>query len=245
MRHEQLVALCFVVGTWLAAPAVAHACSCNSPLPSSPASARAFDVVFAGTMTRLERPEAWLRVNPDGSVELGFGEGPSRATFDVHRVYRGRDAREVVLTLDRSCDPPFKVGQEWLVYALEREGIVATSVCSRTRLREEAASDVEYLDGAARGVPQGVLYGAAHQRIIDASGQPQLRVLFESLQVVAAASDGRRFVTPTDSKSTYQLVLPPGNFEIWVERAGQRVSEVDKVSVTADMDQHLMVSASF
>ena len=88
------------------------------------------------------------------------------------------------------------------------------------------------------------MHGAAHQRIVDANGQPQARVLLESLQVVAAEG-GRRFVAQTDSKSSYQLVLPPGDFEIRVERAGRRVSAVEKVRVTADMDRELMVAAAF
>ena len=130
MRHAPLMALYLVVGTWLAVPAVAHACSCSPPLLSSAANARASDIVFVGTITRLESPAGWSRVK------------------------------------------------------------------------------------------------------------------FESLQVVAVG-DGGRFVTSTDTKSSYQLVLPPGDFEIWVGRAGQRVSAVEKVRVTANLDHHLMVAASF
>jgi hypothetical protein len=200
--------------------------------------------VFVGTVTSLERPAGWSRVNPDGSVEFGSGDGATTANFNVSRVYRGGDAKRIPVTLDRSCDPPFNVGQEWLVYASEREGRIETSVCSRTRLREEAGADVEYLDGAARDRRQGIVHGSVHQRIVDTNGVAQLRVLFETLQVVAAGG-GRRFVTPTDRKSSYQLVLPPGDFDIWVERAGQRVSAVEKVRVTTNMERQLMVVASF
>lgn len=194
MRHAQLVTLCFVVGSWLGAPALAHACSCAGPLPSSARNALASDTVFVGSVAALQAPDPRLQVNPaptsPGSrvvVEsvLSSADGPMRIVFDVRQLYKGPDAGQIVLIADRICDPPFNVGQEWLVYASEREGRIETSVCSRIRLTREAASDIEFLDGVARGRQQGIVHGAAHQRIVDANDQPQARVLFESLQVVA------------------------------------------------------------
>ena len=65
---------------------------------------------------------------------MSSADGPTRAVFEVRRLYKGADTRQIALIVDRICDPLFNVGQEWLVYASEREGRIKTSVCSRTRL---------------------------------------------------------------------------------------------------------------
>jgi hypothetical protein len=95
----------------------------------------------------------------------------------------------------------------------------------RTRLRTEAeaSQDLAYLEGLEQGRQQGIMYGDVLRRILGADGQPALQALFEPLQVIAVGA-GRRLEITTDRWGPYQLVLPPGDFEIGVERAGRDVA---------------------
>jgi hypothetical protein len=142
-----------------------------------------------------------------------------------------------------TCSEPFDVGQIWLIYAFESEGAFTTTKCTRSRLRDEATQDLAYLEGVEQGRAQGVVYGEMLHRRLGADGQPGLFVSAESLQVVAVGG-GRRFAGQAE-RGNYQIALPPGDFEVWAERSGQRVSEAQRVTVTADTDHHLMVIASF
>ncbi len=160
-------------------------------------------------------------------------------------MLRGRPARQVVVTGDgSSCDEPFKQGETWLVYARTREGRVTTDKCTRTRLRAEATQDLVYLEGQEQGRRQGTVYGDVLRRILGADGQPALQALFEPLQVIAVGG-GRRVETTTDRWGPYQLVLPPGDFEIWVERAGRAVAPRQTVHVDHGADRRLVLPVEY
>jgi hypothetical protein len=221
--------MCLVMGGALAMPAIAHACTCTGVVPSS-ASFRASAAVFVGKVVRIDKQTA---VAFDGNT-----------TFDVLHVFRGRLERQaVMLPGGGTCSEPFEVGQTWLVYAFDSGGALTTNRCTRSRLRDEAAQDIAYLEGVEQGRAQGVVYGEMLHRRLGADGQPGLFASPESLQVVAVGAGGR--FTAQSERGHYQIALPPGDFQLWVDRSGQRVSEVQRVSVTADTDHHLMVIASF
>jgi hypothetical protein len=228
----------------LAWPAPAQACSCLGPGPSSEAFRQA-DLVFVGTVSRVDGPNPWTRVNADGLVGFGLGNEAPVTTFDVGKVFKGVSARELTITGDRTnCDIRFTPGEAWLVYASSRDGRVTTHKCTRTRVRAEAAQDLAYLEGREQGRPQGIVYGEVHRRIAAAEGSPGLRALFEPLQVIAAGA-GRRFTVTTDRWGPYQLVLPPGEFEIWVERAGRAVAPIQRVRIEDGSERRLMLAAEF
>ena len=144
-------------------------------------------------------------------------------TFRVVRAFRGPADPEVVIA--NRGDVVFKEGETWLVYAKVRDGRLETDSCSRTRPRAaaEASQDLAYLEGRESGNQQGLVYGNVHRRILTPSGESALQALFEPLEVMASGASGRVRVT-TDKWGPYQLVLPPGNYEIWVERRGTAVA---------------------
>lgn len=221
-------------------PSLAEACSCVGTA-SSAAAFKGAEVVFVGTVARLDGPKPWSRVNADGSIIVGVGLGIELpvATFEVAHVFRGSPARQIVIIGDgTSCDEPFKQGEGWLIYAWTRDGRLTTDKCSRTRLGAEASQDVAYLEGLEQGRQQGVVYGDVYRRIVGADGQPSLQALFETLQVIAVGT-GRRVEITTDKGGPYQLVLPPGDCEVWVERAGRAVAPRQVVHVDHGTDRRL------
>jgi hypothetical protein len=108
----------------------------------------------------------------------------------------------------------------------------------------QAGEDLKYLEGLAVGRPQGLVYGEVLQQIVDPDGKPVLRALFEVLQVIAVGPAGR-FVATTDRWGPYQIVLPPGDFEMWVERKGVPVTAPVCVPVSNGDERRIAFSAQF
>ena len=230
----------------LVRPSWAEACSCGATI-SAATSFRGADLIFVGTVTRVERAQPWSRVNADGSVSVGFGPESPVTTFETAHVFKGRAERQVVIAGDRSdCDVPFKHAETWLVYARSSEGRIVTEKCTRTRLRieAEASQDLAYLEGLERGRQQGIVYGDVLRRILGVDGQPALQALFEPLQVIAVGA-GRWLEITTDRWGPYQLVLPPGDFEIWVERAGRGVAPRQTVHVDQGSERRLVLAVEY
>jgi hypothetical protein len=227
-------------------PSRAYACSCAG-VGSSMGNLRSAGVVFVGTVARVTGMEYRARTTTNGGVTIEREPGPPTWTFDVAHLYQGRSAQQIVITGDYSdCDEPFKLGEAWLVYASSREGRLATSKCTRTRLRSEAESsqDLVYLEGVEQRQQQGIVYGDVLRRIVDSNGQPALQALFEPMQVVAVGA-GRRFEVTTDKWGPFQLVLPPGDFEVWVERLGVIVGEKKTTRVRDGTEVRLLVPVQF
>lgn len=236
------------LGTILAAtllallPSPAEACSCGGILPSS-AAFRASAVVFVGTVERVDRADPWSRRNSDGFISGDVGSGPHIVTFAVTKAFRGVAETRILIKNGR-CDAPLIPEQTWLVYASEEQGGITTDACSRTRLRSEADEDLKYLEGLAVGSPQGLVYGNVFQQVVGTDGEPAQRALFEVLQVVAVGTAGR-FVVTTDRWGPYQVVLPPGDFEMWVERAGRPVTSPLSLQVNNGDELRISFSARF
>jgi hypothetical protein len=227
----------------LAWPSKAEACSCGGT-PSSLVAVKGADLVFVGTVAKAERPSPRSQTNPDGSIGVS-GPGSLVATFDVAHTYLGSPERQVIVVGNGTdCEEPFERGEVWLVYARVRDGRVATTKCTRTRPRVRASSDLEYLDGLEQKRPQGIVYGDVLRRIVRAGGEPALQALFEPLQVVAV-SDGRRTEVTTDPGGPYQLVLPPGDYDIWVERTGRPVGRKQPVHIAEGVDRRLALIADY
>jgi hypothetical protein len=228
----------------MARPSLAEACGCTGVGPSS-AALTAADLVFVGTVTTVEESKPSSPVRAGGSSSGALRAQPVFATFNVAHVFRGSATRQVVVAGDGSdCDEPFQQGEAWLVYAQTRDGRVTTDKCTRTRLRAKASQDLVYLEGVEQRRALAVVYGEVLRRIVGADGRPALQALFESLQVVAIRA-GRRFETTTDMWGPYEIVLPPGDFEIWVERAGRPVAPRQTVRVGDGMSRRLLLPGEY
>jgi hypothetical protein len=236
-----------VVVASLCRPAPAAACSCGGTIPTSVAAQRA-DVVFVGTVTRIDRPQSISRQNADGSVTVDVnGVGPNLVLFDIAHVYKGPAlslSEIAVVQGNSSCDFPFQTSQVWLVYGAEGIGGITTYGCSRTRLNSEASQDLVYLKGAEAKRPQGIVYGEVFRQG-DGPGDTRLHALPDRLQVVAA-NRTQRFTTTTGRWGPFELVLPPGDFEVWVERGQKAVAPRRTVHVEngAEVKLQLLVEYS-
>jgi len=228
-------------------PAPAAACGCLGTIPTSVSAQRA-DVVFVGTVTRIDRPQPISRQNADGSVTVDVNSaGPNLVVFDIVHVYKGPAlslSEIAVVQGNSSCDFPFQTNEAWLVYGDEGIGGITTQGCSRTRLNSEASQDLVYLEGAEARRPQGIVYGEVF-RHGDGPGNTRLHALPEPLQVVAA-NRTQRFTTTTERWGPFELVLPPGDFEVWVERDQKAVAPRRTVHVEngADVKLQLLVEYS-
>lgn len=235
----------FVLLAALGWPQLVEACSCGGRL-SSVGAVSSSETTFLGTVVRVDGPRSQRATHADGSVRVGMTDGPIVTTFAVHRAFRGRQARELTLVRDfgGSCDVVFTPGESWLVYANTLNGQLRADTCGRTRLRSAASQDLLYIDGLQQGRPQGVLSGQVNRQTRDEDGRPVLRALFEPLQVVAVGG-GRRIEVTTDRWGPYQVVLPPGEFMVWVERHGRRVSRREAVKVAHGSDLNLSLAADY
>jgi hypothetical protein len=244
MRVNLALAVVVFGFTTLGRAVSAEACSCAG-VASSATAFSAADLVFVGTVGRLDGPKPRSRMNADGSFSGGPGVEAPVVTFEVAQVFKGGATNQVVVVGDGSnCDEPFKPGESWLVYASKRGGRVTTDKCTRTRLRAAAATDLVYLEGLQRGRRQGLVHGNVLRRIVKGNGEPALQALFEPLTVIAVGG-GARVETTTDRWGPYQLVLPPGDFQIWVERAGRAVSPRHAIHVDHGATRELYLAVAY
>jgi hypothetical protein len=236
VRSLHIVLRLVVISVILAGPDIAEACSCAID-GSIGAAVRRAGLIFVGTVIRVERPQLSPPINSDGS---GTGQGTrsktATATLTTARVFHGPVAQQIQIT-GGVCDVVFQPGETWLVYAHAREGRIGADNCSRTRRQAEASQDLLYLEAWEQGRPVGVVYGDATRRVVDTNGNVQVASLSD-VQVVAL-SGGRRFEVPIGAWGQYELVLPPGDFQIWLERAGQVLSPIETGRINQGEDRRV------
>jgi hypothetical protein len=206
-RSLMVAMMCAVAAGLFAAPAESCSCAGFSSTPDALRSTRT--VVFLGTVASIE---------------------PTGVTFSVTTMFRGPALQQIALKGDVSnCDYAFELHQPYLVYAYARDNeMMEASKCSRTRPLAAATEDLKYLEGLRDGRAQVVIHGEVLRRGLDKDGQFQLYGWPKPCELqVFAMSQGVLFSTATDSSGAYQIVLPPGSIQIWVEQAGERVSTTD------------------
>ena len=244
MDVQLVVSTLLTAALWGVLPSSAEACGCGGTIPSSVAF-RGAAAVFVGTVERVDGPQPWSRKNADGSITAGLGSGPEVVTFVVTKAFRGVSETRIRLTrISGSCDIAFHLDETWLVYASQEQGDLIAGFCSRSRLITHADEDLKYLEGLASGKRQALIYGDVRRQIVGPDGQPAQQALFEPLEVVAVGG-GRRFAVTTDKWGPYQIVLPPGDYEIWVERARVAVTAPVVVRIGNGDERRITFSAQF
>lgn len=133
-------AIVLAVGLALAAPQIAHACSCIENPPPGEALEGA-DYVFTGTVTMI-------RSTDPGPGGQSFPK--STVKFDVQSVYKGNVGGKFSVETAQSsaaCGFTFTEGETYLVYAYSGDGggAPSTSLCSRTAALSDAGEDIEAL----------------------------------------------------------------------------------------------------
>lgn len=185
------------------APAVAESCSCMGDRPPC-AEAWISPLVFAGTVIAVDQEPNAL--------------GPRRVRLRVTEAFRGTEKGEIDIHLrgggGPSCDPPFRMGEAWLVYGGNRPdgpGWTASS-CSRTQPLSHAAEDLAYLRIPDKDKPPSQVYGRVTRHVRDLS----LRTPGEYVPVpdvtVTVTSGSSRLEVKTDSDGRYAVPIESHDF---------------------------------
>ena len=123
----------------------AFSCTC-APKPSVGKALSHSDAVFVG------RVIAWQ----NASIEFAPGHSSPGYTFvfEVERLYKGALSSEVAVLTGHGrgdCGCPFKVGEQYLVYASSTKKGLETNICTRTTNIGRADADLAEL-----GVPKTI-----------------------------------------------------------------------------------------
>ena len=172
--------------------------------------------------------------------------GPDLVMFDVVRAFKGPEVPQIAVVHDNSsCDLPFATGEEWLVYGHEAIGGIATdsvfeeSAENRRHSRFGVLGKRRSEPAAGNRVPGGLPTARGW------TGAARRYAVLEPLQVIAANMT-QTFSTTTERWGPFELVLPPGDFQVWVERGQKPVGPKRVVHVNhgADVKLRLVVEYS-
>jgi hypothetical protein len=197
----------------LLCPATAFACECSAR--ASISQRYGYPLVFVGTVTAIDSKSPTAVINPNGVITftvMAFPEGTVRAT--VERQFRGPSISEIRIPLAGSdCDPLLAQGQSYLFYDSAGDGS-SVNRCNPPVALSEAAEDLKYIEGVRTKQPQAVLYGSVSQEISGIPSQAPGDI------VVVMEGGGRQFRQPYSPSRGYQIVVPPGEYRVWVEGQG-------------------------
>jgi len=132
-----------LLGTAVATPDRAHACSCAAP-PTVREELSRKTAIFAGTVTKIVKPDKPVI---DSAVDL------VEASFKVDRIWKGELADQATVYTaisSASCGyEGFRVGERFLVSAYGSPDRLETGYCEMTKPAEAAAAELSEL-GAGR-----------------------------------------------------------------------------------------------
>ena len=183
-------------------PRSADACSCMGPQAPCEA-AWQVDAVFVAQVVRVERSsmrvrahllplETFLGASDITSVDTGMGGG--------------------------DCGYAFQPGETYVIYARgdKTSGRYSTGICNRTRPLSQASEDLDYLRSAARTPSNlGTLRGTVLRTDTNYGGTSQ-RNPYPGIRVVVRGKDVQE-ERQTDANGRYELLLPPGEYEVKAE----------------------------
>lgn len=134
-QERRTLGVSVLVGLLWVIPHVASACSCIEPRPPTESLASAA-AVFEGRAVAQRGPD-------DAS-----GVDPIVYEFEVARRWKGEVGERVTITTAASsaaCGRRYEIGEAYLLYAYEADGILRDGMCSRTRRLADADADLEAL----------------------------------------------------------------------------------------------------
>lgn len=127
--------ICLLVMS-LVAIDIIYACECATPESPAIELSKA-EAVFTGKVIKIDKSK--------------YNESILNVKFKVLKAYKGISDEFIVVNTSYSgfsCGFPFVENEEYLIYASSREGILSTSICSRTKKLSEAREDLAELDVA-------------------------------------------------------------------------------------------------
>jgi hypothetical protein len=192
-----------------AAPAPAHACTCDRTAPACEAFWRA-PAVFSAAVLDIRQKR-----DPAGGAEY---LAERIVTLQVEQSWRGDAAGVVEVrtgTGAGDCGYTFIRGIRYLVYASYRAGGFGVYICSRTRPLTEASDDLAYLKTALEPSAAGRVFGSVKYQGTRATDtdRPVARV------PVTLRGVGREWKTTTDEAGAYEFRVPAGRYQVHVDVA--------------------------
>lgn len=185
------------------------ACSCVPERPVCEAYQSA-DAVFLGEvpwrpmnlLSRLLGTTASLRV-----IEVFKGELGEEVTLRMNFVFPG------------GCSYSFRLGEQYLVYAYQRDGHFGTSICNRTRPIEKAEDDLDFLRRTQDGLVQGEIFGLVTREHTDYyNPNPTQPVAGALVGLQPMAEDSKLICRAADDQGHYEFSnLPPGEYELFAD----------------------------
>ncbi len=193
MSRFYLLGAVLMVGLVTARPAAACTCrslsQCQEVLSSS--------AIFVGRVVSID----------DGRGAMY----PRRATLRVTERFVGAAESDVIINTGMGggdCGYPFVVGMSYVVYASStRDGLLVTSICTKTQPASSAGGDLKYLRALTQSPPAEA---RASGRAMSA-GKP-----VPGVRVIAEA-DGRVLTVISDGNGNFELHGPPGLYHLRIE----------------------------
>jgi hypothetical protein len=200
--------MCLALGVILLGTAEnAWARVCGGPYPASER-LRLSTAAFIGKVMEIRPlPPTVRTIMIDGApVSVGEPNG-SQLRFAVSETFKGTSSNEITALHDNYA--PLVPGESYLVFAGPQEG-GALSVSSCLTLPLAAAGEaVKYLEGLKTSRPQALFHGFAGDRAANQTRAQSFKLFVEGA--------GVRFEGPASTSANYEIVLPPGEYRIWLQ----------------------------
>ncbi len=139
LRLTKAVALVLLIS-----PSLTLGCICNGPPETTEVALKHYDAVFAGRVLRIKYPRTKRTRN-----RVVFLDRVIYVTLKVERTWKSADAEEITIATPFSdCHYPFKVNQEYLVWAYssaESPNGFETDLCARTDKLANATRNINAL----------------------------------------------------------------------------------------------------
>ena len=192
----------------LNAPAV-DACSCGG-YATPCGSYESAHAVFIGVVQSVETKKA------KGSDGEEYSAGQV-AHIQVEKSFKGMAQPEVVFrTKGSSCDPVYKEGERWLLYAYydQKTKMWGIAACDRSTRIENAADDLLYLQGLPKSASTSRLSGEL-EHYEDDPEEGFKRVKGIGGAKVKITGEGKSYEVYTNKDGVYEVYgLPPGKYAI-------------------------------
>jgi hypothetical protein len=149
-----------------------------------------------------------------------------RVTLHVSEWFRGKtgDGSLVVEMQGGDCDYPFETGHEYLVFANEFQGHLATGICTATRPAKMALTTIQQLRAVRDGTPLPDLFGfvGTHPDEGGEAGWEQVEPV-PGLTVTAKSPQGEYQTQTADDGSYAFNGLPAGGYQVSVQPPPRRL----------------------
>lgn len=120
-------------------PNTSFACDCVEPYPVKDELNRS-SAVFSGKVVKM--------VDENKNKLIQSSADPIAVQIEVKETWKGLNQKQLLVYTERnsaSCGYEFDLDNEYLVYAMEVDGQLKVSLCSRTKLLSAATSDLQEL----------------------------------------------------------------------------------------------------